>query len=422
MKWKYVWKEIWMNPVMLILIFIQSLIVFAMLISMISVITSRYARFREVKDLLDGEGEVANLVYLNYYDSSENSKLSTCVQDSKVAEQYMKNCQVSACYDWTFGLEGDEQDMVLTTYDEKLWKCHQPEMASGRWFEDSDSDTETMEIVIAQKGGNSGKYHVGDMIQASEELVDSSAAKTDKKKMEFKVIGIIKEGASILGENGTDTEDYRSLFWNYSGTYENKMYVFGLHSDMYHYKMTYALKWFTKMGGLTFFSWNDGDNNTISDNQEYLMENGMYISVKEFTDIRNNSVQYIFEQIKLLLPILLSLILLTIVSVVSNTAILLRQNRMIYAIYYMNGLTWKECTGIHVKNIFFTQGIILLITWIGVLLCKLSGRLEDTVISLGIWQAVGCMLVVCIYVLCGMTVAFRHMKHRTAKDILREAK
>jgi hypothetical protein len=236
---KYVWKEIWMNPVMLGLIFVQSLIVFSMVISMVSVITSRYARFREVADLLKGEGQVANLMYLNYYDESADSGVRSCIQESNIAEKYLKKSQVSACYDWSFGVEGDNQDMVLKTYDEKLWKCHQPEMSSGRWFQDSDIDTETMEIVIAQKGGNAGKYHVGDVLSASEELVESSDAKTDKKKMEFKVIGIIKEGASILGENGTDTEDYRSLFWNYSGTYETKMFVFGLHSDMYHYKMTY---------------------------------------------------------------------------------------------------------------------------------------------------------------------------------------
>lgn len=419
MKWKYAWKEAAMHPVMMLLIFVQTVVVFIVLISMISVITSRYDKYNSIEGLLEGRGQVGELIFLNKSDKEQ----SDLIQSSSLAEKYLSKVEVSACYDWEFEINGNSQDVIMTGYDDEMWECYSPELEDGRWFQEKDLDVNVMEVVIAQKDGLNGKYQVGDRITAAPELVERSLAKVEQKPMELEVIGIIADGASVLGikDSTVDTDDYRSLFWNYSDDYEEKIYIMGIQSDFYHYKMNYALSWFTKMGGLTFFSWQTDESDVISKNQSYLMENGMYGSVKDFEQVRQSSLEYVFEQIKTVLPILLTLILLTALSTVSNTAILLRQNIRNYAIYYINGLTWKECVFVHLRNILLTELGILLITLAGVEFCDFMGWFNHTVISIGGWQLLGCAGVVFLYVLSSVLVTYQQIGKKTAKDVLREA-
>ncbi|RHV04189.1 hypothetical protein DXB96_08275 [Clostridium sp. OM07-10AC] len=105
---------------------------------------------------------------------------------------------MQGCYNWGVGIDGDVQDCSLTAYDEALWKCHRPAIAAGRWFSDRDKQTEELEVVIAQKGGKDGRYQVGDTLSAEKELRDW-VNEGDDTKISFKVIGIIENGASILG-------------------------------------------------------------------------------------------------------------------------------------------------------------------------------------------------------------------------------
>lgn len=54
MKWRYAWRELWHHPLMMLLIFVQNVVVFAVTVSMISTIVSRYNTYREISDLVSG--------------------------------------------------------------------------------------------------------------------------------------------------------------------------------------------------------------------------------------------------------------------------------------------------------------------------------------------------------------------------------
>lgn len=421
MKWKYAGRELWKHPVMVLLIFVQTVVVFAVLISMVSVIVSRYTRYHEVEKLLAGNGQVGNLKNLQFKDNPNS------VQTAKQAQENLPHGTAASCYKWVYEIEGDERPITMIGYDEAMWKCHCPSIADGRWFRDKDTESEELEVVIAQKGGTGGKYRVGDLLymrpgMISEMMENGGEDHEGDAQIALKVVGIIKEGAAILGTESASpqTADYRSFFWNYNASFEENMYIFGIQDDLYRYKMSKAPGWFTIMDGLAFLSWNTDDSELISKNEEYMMTHGMYTAAYNFDKIRDNSRSYIFEQVKTLLPILVTLIIMTILSTACNMAIMLRQGMRHYAVYYINGLSWRECFGLHIRAVCFLEAGILLLTLLGIGICQLAGVLKSTVIFIGPWQILCCVCMCLLFGLISLLVAAGQIRGKTAKDVLRE--
>lgn len=421
MKWKYACRDLWKHPVMVLLIFVQTVVVFAVLISMVSVIVSRYTRYHEVEKLLSGNGQVGNIKNLQFKDNPNS------IQTAEQAQENLPHGTAAACYRWVYEIEGDEQPIAMIGYDEALWKCHRPGLADGRWFQDSDAESEELEVVIAQEGGSGGKYQVGDLLYMRPGMIRDMMEEGEKdyegeEQIALKVVGIIREGATILGTESAspETADYRSLFWNYHASFEEKMYIFGIQDDLYRYKMAKAPGWFTIMDGLSFLSWNTEDSELISANEEYMMTNSLSLSSYNYDKIRNNSRTYIFEQVKTLLPVLVTLVIMTILSTACNMAIMLRQGMRNYVVYYINGLSWRECFGLHIRSVCFLEAGILLLTFSGIGICQLTGVLNRTVISIGPWQMLCCSGMCLIFVLMSLLVAAGQIRGKTAKDVLRE--
>lgn len=421
MKWRYAWRELWHHPLMMLLIFVQNVVVFAVTVSMISTIVSRYNTYREISDLVSGNGAVYTLEsYQDYYKNKEGEWHYSCAYTREEVESGLTDAKVQGCYNWGVGIDGDVQDCSLTAYDEALWKCHRPAIAAGRWFSDRDKQTEELEVVIAQKGGKDGRYQVGDTLSAEKELRDW-VNEGDDTKISFKVIGIIENGASILGsklEGKKSKEDYRTLFWDYYDYYNDGLYLFGIQSDLLRCKHQHAGAWTEKMLGECFFSWETEDPKVISSNQEKVMKNATATDTKDYELIRRESKKYIWEQVRMILPILITLCIMTVLSTVCNMAIMVQKSLRNYAVYYINGLSWKKCRSIHIFSMILLEGGSFLLVTAGLFLLKLGGALKYTVISPGLWQMAGCLLLCLLFTLFGIGVVRRETHGVSAKQIL----
>lgn len=416
MKWAYAWRELKMHPGMMCLLFIQTVTVYIVAICMISSVTSRYDRFHEISHLISGDGRMVNIINLN----QKNNKY--CAQKQEDIKDALPNTEVAGCYNWSYSISGDTQEVVLTGYDDELWKSHTPELCSGRWFRDSDKKTDELEVVIAQKNGKQGRYQVGDLLVASREFAMDATVNNDEHDIKLKIIGILDNGATVLGNRGEikDEEDYRSLFWDYYDYYEDQMYIWGIQSDLYQFKMKYALSWFTKMGGLCFFKWTTNDSKIISLNEEYFMTNGAYLDMKKYRNIRKKSEAYVYEQIRFILPILITLCLMTILSTACNMAILVKKSLRHYAIYYINGLNWNSCIRIHERCTVLLEFGTLFVAIFCLVVIQLLGITRNTVISIGVFQILGCLVLSLVFSMVGIFVAKRETSKCTVRDILRE--
>ena len=421
MKWRYAWRELWHHPLMMLLIFVQNVVVFAVTVSMISTIVSRYNTYREIADLVSGNGAVYTLQnYQDYYQNKEGEWAYSCAYTREEVESGLTDAKVQGCDNWGVGIDGDVQDCRLNAYDEALWKCHQPALAAGRWFSDRDKQTEELEVVIAQKGGKDGRYQVGDILSAGKELKDW-VNEGDDIQISFKVIGIIENGASILGsklEERNSKEDYRTLFWNYYDYYNDGLYLFGIQSDLLRCKHQHAGAWVEMMSGECFFSWETEDPEVISSNQAKVMKNATATDTKDYALIRRESKKYIWEQVRMILPILITLCIMTVLSTVCNMAIMVQKSLRNYAVYYINGLSWKKCISIHIFSMILLEGGSFLLVMAGLFLMKFGGALKHTVISPGLWQMAGCLLLCLLFTLFGIGVVRRETHGVSAKQIL----
>ena len=80
----------------------------------------------------------------------------------------------------------------------------------------------------------------------------------------------------------------------------------------------------------------------ITQEQQKLSQFGSVFSIS-FDEMRPNNMQSLFEPAYYLLPIILVLTILTAVGCISSSALTTRRRLRNYAIYYVNGLQWKQC-------------------------------------------------------------------------------
>ena len=417
MKWKYTLLELKKYKRILLFVALQTIIVYIVVISSVSVISSRYKKYNAIKDLVAGNGQIMNVIHVNETNNTD------CIMAREALEKCLQDTEVSGCYDWMFEDENGDTIAKMTGYDDAIWKAYSPKLDSGRWFSDEDKSSETLEVVIAQKDGKNGRYQAGDIIAADMGFSGECSIDPDKGNITLKVIGIIANGSSILekttGEE--ETSDYRKLFVDYYDYYANGISIYGIQSDLYRFKMQYARSWFTKMGGYCFIKWNTEDTEVISSNQEYLSSHGLYSSETDFDTMRKYSRQYIYEQLKYIIPVLIPLLILTILSTACNMAIIAQKSLRDFAVYYINGFSWKMCRRLCFRSNLVLQMGSLLITLIGLIVSVTLQVTEKSVISIGIPQVGICMILGLMFSMIGILVTYMELKDVTINAVLREA-
>ena len=155
-------------------------------------------------------------------------------------------------------------------------------------------------------------------------------------------------------------------------------------------------------------------------NSRYLMIYGSYSLRQTSAEMRENSMEYIMDQMDMLIPILVAMIMLTLMSIISSTVIMIRQNMHNYSVYYMMGLTWRQCVAVHGASVFIMQFGTFLFTMLCIIICKKIGALDGTLFSLGGWQILGCLAVTVLFIVFSFVLSFLLIGKKSAKDILRE--
>ena len=131
-------------------------------------------------------------------------------------------------------------------------------------------------------------------------------------------------------------------------------------------------------------------------------------------------MDYIMNQMDLLIPVLGAMIILTMLSVISSTVIVIRQNMHTYSIYYMLGMTWKNCVLVHGISVVIQQMVTVLLTVFCLVIGEKTGMLDKTVFSLGGWQLLGCLMITLFFIVFRLALSFLLLGRKSAKDMLRE--
>lgn len=435
MKLKYAMFEQKKNKLMTVLIFFQIVIVFIMLVSIISAITSRYEKYKPLECFFQGDGLNMHINDL----LGRNGQRYLPFTESSDVEKSLKKAHMVSSYDvqMTFDIDNKKEELgtwsPVIGYDDELIAAYTPEIESGRWLRTEDADTDMIEIVLVQKDDT---HKVGEVITlTTSDVVKDSREYKLSQPVQAKIVGILADGASPIMRtmHYGEYSDFRDYYYPFNRDEEERAIVFVSKRDIEHNNKIHAKTeqenliagetciWPYIISGPCFIQYEKGITQKEKDyNSKYLAVNGRYEFRHTSAEMRENSMEYIMNQMNMLIPILIAMIILTLMSIISSTVIMIRQNMHNYSIYYMMGFTWKRCVLIHVESLIMMQMGIFLFTMLCLAICEKIGALDRMVFSLGKWQLLGCFAMMVLFIVFSILLSFLLIGKKSAKDILRE--
>ena len=417
--WKMSKMEAGNNPAMCLFIMIQSVVVLVAILFGVSIFTSRYSKYDAIHKLMGDKGYVLDVQHM--MQAGENEDNLICGEKEDV-EALFPGADVACTYTvwvtYDYGDIWEQYEPETVAYDNETAFCYEPDMMEGRWLSPDDNNTTCIEAVITTNKFGIG---VGDEFY----ITTNSLEEPLDKKLTVKVVGVIGEDTYILGTPSsyvTHYEDVRDCFFTYSSKFNVKPYVFFLQDDLRgaENEVLGAPCISTMVMGNQFISFNEDMSDEDIENTESIIFSGKcdlkyYMNME---DLKKASMEYIWAQLKEIMPIFIGLLIFVIISVVCSSAMMTRNQLKNYAIYYVVGLRWKDCIKIQVLQQVLLQCVTFVITMVGFGILIYKGILDDTLFELGIEQLVACLLYVGVCVGASAILPYKIINNNPPKTIL----
>lgn len=387
MIFKYGTKDFSRNLGFNIFIIIQISLVFVACIFTSSSVSQNLKYYNAFADILDGEGYCASLQI-----DSSCVIFSTEIKDNKQFSDYGDYFDniVAVRQIIATGENGSENPYPQRTfaYNGCLIYDYTPMMSDGKWLSEAKSEDCILHAVISP---NNYGLKVGDTIKQVFYTSNGSVC------MDVKIVGIMKNGAKLFGATsdndkisvGGKTADELTaemLFSNYYSDVAGKpAFVYNL-DELEKYGITYI----TEQRMLIPFK-----NNLSSDEIEQAEEDlsSFTIGSVPFSKIKSNTLSQIRKQLIILIPIIVGLLILTIVSILSFTAISTHKRLKNYGVLYICGGRWKQCAFINFTVIVIDLILSAFLACIAMQIMKLTGFLTNTVVVFTLKEFLICLSV-----------------------------
>lgn len=389
-------KNLKHNLVMNILAIIQMSVAFVILISMISTIVSRFSYYKPIKEFLNGKGYFYNIQY--GINPESNMTLRTTDELYSLVEDADN---IVAQYNAWLNL-ADESPARFISYDDKYIELFTPELESGCWFDLDRPMQDTVQIVVSN---NEYGIKVGDIISLF--CMDA--------EIKAEVIGVLKNDTKIIDSSHHSVKeiDYRNLYNDYKLEREEKP-VFLISQRELNDKPVVM-----QLCGNIFVKYPDSVSDEKLENGDRIMKQ-MHAAYSISTEkMKKNSLEYIFSQIYNLMPIFICILILTLIGAISTSALSAKYQLRNYAIYYICGLKWRQCTLVNLFSSLICVTISFVISLVFSILAMKTNILSGTVIELGIWQLLGCLVILLIYVLLSVILPVSIVGRNTPNQVLK---
>lgn len=387
-------KNIIHHPVLNFLLLVQMIAVYFIAISISSSVESRFYDYLPFQTILASNGEFFNMIY------AQDPDTGYTLNKELLLNHLQGSPQIYATYDVWVQYNGSSGHDHYISYDDALLQCYQPELESGKWFPKELNPTEPIPVVISQ---NNYGLKEGDLI-----ILSPFGTEIELKA---KVIGVLKEGASYINctHPKNDAFSAKNLYTNYYYAIEESVLFILPQSVLQKYNTI-----ITQMHGPMFIEYDSAEQ---ENNHKFLIQlNNSFNS--SLLSIKNNSINYIFEQCKLLLPIMICCLLFSIIGALSINALMTKRRMKTFGILYICGLKWKGCEMISVISSFVIGGFALIITLLATVLLDRKGLLASTVVNTGWIQLVSALGIFLIYELFSFILPALLINSKTPKQVL----
>lgn len=397
-------KNLKHNLLMNIFTILQMTVVFIILISIISTIVSRFRYYEPIKGFLNRKGYFYNIQYGINPDTMMTLRTTDEIYDLIEGEDEIV-AQYEVWLEYRHNDDNDTDEAVkdhFISYDNKYAEIFTPELESGHWFDFSRPIQDTVPVVVSK---NNYGLKVGDIISLY--CMDS--------EIKAEIIGILKDDTKIIDTSFRSKEkiDYRNFYRDYKFEREESTAFLMLQRDLIDKSVIMQLN------GNVFVTYSDNTSEEVMEKSNKTMKKMRAIYSQSTEIMKENSFEYIFSQIYNLMPIFVCVFILTLVGAISTSALSAKRQLKNYAVYYICGLKWKQCALIN----FFSSLTCVLISFVTSIsvafIAKTAGILGKTVIELGLWQLLGCAIIILLYILLSMILPISIIGNNSPNQVLK---
>lgn len=345
---KIAWKNMRKSKI-IFLTFLQLTSCFVITLIMISSLSVRLIRYTPIKNYIDSNGvfcvfstpankDLNKLELEDYIDHNKIKSKLNKVDDILAVNYPMVRYNSKIPNKYPFN---------QLSYNDSLIKQYTPELSAGKWLSNSKT-ADNLEVVISK---NNYGWKIGDKIP----LLFYNIPKYTTKKAT--IVGILKENAKIPGNLSVNTIDYNDFYMTYSEEIEEKPIL--LFNADYLCKNKNIIQGIYSSNIITYKS--NITNNEQKSNLKTLTKIGS-VFTETNSVVNSNSKNYLYSELYNFLPIIIILFGMIMVSTFSFTALTTRKRLKDYAIFYINGLQWKQCYFINLIQSIYISLISIIIT------------------------------------------------------------
>ncbi|MBQ9314736.1 MAG: hypothetical protein IJ220_07095 [Clostridia bacterium] len=397
-------KELKRHIIMNIITFIELTVSIILVCIMVSAVMIRYKYYEPFADMYSSSG-----IYCEFSQASVNGSNYTSMEELlgnddifpylSSPEQIVSTNKVMAFP----MIENENVPCYSYSYNDELINRYRPELSSGNWFK----ITKTDDMLNAVVSENEYGWKVGDTIPVH------FACKGWDGIIEVKIIGELEENTKLPGISHNHTGENNSNMFFSSFDYDEEKVPLLLFS----YSQLKSKDVFQSLNSAIIKYTKNTDTKTLADDQKTIASFGSPFSIK-LSELNENSIEYFKIQVYNYLPIIIVVMVLTLVSSISITAISARRRLHDYGIYYVCGLKWKSCSFV---NLYYSLILGILSLIIALLLMRFTDSiplLGQMTILLNIWTIVAVIAVMITFIVGSMIMPLIIIRNNTPKEIL----
>ena len=397
---KLAWRNIKKYLLENIICMFQMIAIFIVIITMVSTVTSRFVLYNPLKEILHSNSDYYSIYYgVNPFTGNSDLRKSTM-------RAFLEgNPTISGSYEPVLGVVDEEGTLDYAAFDirayDDLWiQSYTPDLEAGCWLSEKLSEDYYIPAVIS----SNTSYNLGDEFTMKNEGVDDT--------FHIKIVGILKNGANILEPYIIEKNlDYRIFYYPYFSEIEREIRMIVPLSFLEDSKVLFA-------DGHFLLTYEDNVSESERLHNKLILQECGYSFAASTEEIQENSVRYIYSQCQKLTPVLLSVMMFVIVSIMSSNAISVKRNLKNYAIYYICGRNWNYCILIHLVSFLLISLCALTISVVSVILLRNLQYLSNFSISIGLWQVIVCVILVAFFSLLSIYLPHKIIKKQTPNEIL----
>ena len=394
---KYSMKLLRRNLLTNIFIALQIAVTLLMIILSVSSVMSKIEYYLPLRKVLSSEGMClfASGSYIddlsNYYSYNDIINISDNIEEIYSTETtdflMIPNTE-----------NEDEAHPGFVVYNKNMYDLYKPQMQEGKWLSDIKGDKNYISAVVSY----SSKYNVGDTIEVYDYI--------DEIYYPLKIVGKTAQKAKFITNSSINefAKDFRDLYGNIEGNM-----IFIRHDDIELTPISVSPQ------GIIFIKYKDGLSDEEADAiKGELFKMGGFLNLSD--ELNKKSIEYLSEDIMLILPICICVFIISLICTVASSAIAAKCNMKTFLITYICGARWRSNSLISLINSVITSLAGVVLAAAAYIVISKTGIAEYFCLEFTKYEFLFCLPVLLINIILPVILPLWIISKQTPKELITE--